>query len=85
MRQGKGELAGFKKLVAGLPDGHNLGCVTVIMPCDVGKAFSKFFAFLQRMARIKKFSLMSIVGSATTAEAVAAFKRSGDRMTDIYG
>jgi hypothetical protein len=85
MRKGKGALPGFKKLVAELPDGHDLGCVTIIMPSDADQAFGEFLAFLQRMGRAKKFSLMSIAGPATTAEAVAVFERSADLITGYYG
>jgi hypothetical protein len=83
--KGKGTLAKFKHTVAGLPHGHDLGCVTIVRPRDAGDAFGKFLAFLQRIACEKQFSLMSIIGTATTSEAVAAFARSADLMTDVYG
>jgi hypothetical protein len=62
----------FRRAVRELPPGHDLGVVMAVICPDQRRRGIELVAWLNKMARRKGFSLMSVHGSATTEEAVAA-------------
>jgi hypothetical protein len=59
-----------QRLVLDLPKGHDLGCVSVILCSDAGDSRYDLLRWLSKKARKKGFSLVSVIGPATTAEAL---------------
>ncbi len=64
-------VADFRRAVRALPDGHDLGCVSVIVPGDAD--IGGLLRWLHKMARQKGFSMTTMHGAETTASALAAF------------
>jgi hypothetical protein len=73
-RYGVTPLSEFKGLVESLPEGHDLGLVTLIVCQDDDEAGAELFMWLRKQARSKNFSLTTMHGTATTEVAVRALK-----------
>jgi hypothetical protein len=68
-------LAELKRVVNHLPKKHNLGCVTIIMCKDnADNGGNTLLAWLNGKAKKKNFSLTSMFGPASTAEAISVMQ-----------
>jgi hypothetical protein len=76
----------LKCVIRGLRPGHDLGCVTVIIPVD-GKERGAldFLVWVTKQARKKQFSVTSLHGSATTDEAITIAQNYEVALADSEG
>jgi hypothetical protein len=75
-RGGETTLHSFEKMIKELPANHNLGMIMGILGTDFIP--NGFMEFLTKYAKLKKFSVVSMMGTRTTKEVF-------DNFDDPYG
>jgi hypothetical protein len=77
MRRGMAKVAAFKKVVEVRPADHKLGLAQLIVCSDAADCAADLACWLNSKSREKNFSFVSMVGPATTREAVASMNTYG--------
>lgn len=74
-RSGEYVTKDLRSLVTKLVNGHNLGCVTIIITKDAEETGAyKLLTWMNTQAKMRNFSLTSLIGRTTAAEAIEAAK-----------